>query len=133
MLIAGRLPGRTDNEVKNYWNTILLKKLQAQGRAASDSKVTIAQSQTEEKGHQDFSLRNLKLQQIPGQCSSPWIQIDDNKDQDDNSFISSIDFDTDKDYDDQFEIGGKSEGLKQLELKQIASLLHIEKELRELL
>lgn len=25
-LIAGRLPGRTDNEVKNYWNTHLSKK-----------------------------------------------------------------------------------------------------------
>ncbi|CAN6478324.1 unnamed protein product [Victoria cruziana] len=27
-LIAGRLPGRTDNEIKNYWNTNLVKKLQ---------------------------------------------------------------------------------------------------------
>ncbi|KAK6941313.1 SANT/Myb domain [Dillenia turbinata] len=27
-LIAGRLPGRTDNEIKNYWNTNLGKKIQ---------------------------------------------------------------------------------------------------------
>ncbi|CAL0328601.1 unnamed protein product [Lupinus luteus] len=30
-LIAGRIPGRTDNEIKNYWNTHLSKKLVSQG------------------------------------------------------------------------------------------------------
>lgn len=30
-LIAGRLPGRTDNEVKNYWNSHLKKKLISKG------------------------------------------------------------------------------------------------------
>lgn len=30
-LIAGRLPGRTDNEIKNYWNSHLSKKLRKRG------------------------------------------------------------------------------------------------------
>ncbi|GLJ55853.1 hypothetical protein SUGI_1199360 [Cryptomeria japonica] len=30
-LIAGRLPGRTDNEIKNFWNTHLSKKLTKKG------------------------------------------------------------------------------------------------------
>ncbi|XP_019104346.2 transcription repressor MYB5 isoform X2 [Beta vulgaris subsp. vulgaris] len=30
-LIAGRIPGRTDNEIKNYWNTHLSKKLLSLG------------------------------------------------------------------------------------------------------
>nr|BAM71805.1 R2R3-MYB transcription factor [Gentiana triflora] len=30
-LIAGKLPGRTDNEIKNYWNTHIRRKLLRQG------------------------------------------------------------------------------------------------------
>ncbi|PSS21752.1 Myb-related protein [Actinidia chinensis var. chinensis] len=30
-LIAGRMPGRTDNEIKNYWNTHIRRKLLNQG------------------------------------------------------------------------------------------------------
>ncbi|CAH8383633.1 unnamed protein product [Eruca vesicaria subsp. sativa] len=36
-LIAGRLPGRTDNEVKNYWNTHLNKKSNSRKQNATES------------------------------------------------------------------------------------------------
>ncbi|GLT98775.1 hypothetical protein SLE2022_162580 [Rubroshorea leprosula] len=37
-LIAGRLPGRTDNEIKNYWNTNLCKRLGDHKSPASSGK-----------------------------------------------------------------------------------------------
>ncbi|KAM7276983.1 hypothetical protein ACFE04_018849 [Oxalis oulophora] len=37
-LIAGRLPGRTDNEIKNYWNTHLSKRLISEGTDPSTHK-----------------------------------------------------------------------------------------------
>ncbi|MCL7050299.1 hypothetical protein MKW94_014422 [Papaver nudicaule] len=40
-LIAGRLPGRTDNEIKNYWNTNLAKKIQDNSTSSSSRKSSI--------------------------------------------------------------------------------------------
>ncbi|XP_008808618.1 myb-related protein Hv1 [Phoenix dactylifera] len=57
-LIAARLPGRTDNEIKNYWNTHIRRKLLSRGldptthRPISEraSNITISYGRREEKG-----------------------------------------------------------------------------------
>ncbi|KAJ6374272.1 hypothetical protein OIU78_029893 [Salix suchowensis] len=53
-LIAGRIPGRTDNQVKNHWNIHLSKKLGVKGKY----KVSDSSSEFSKKPEADFSIKS---------------------------------------------------------------------------
>ncbi|CAJ2663063.1 unnamed protein product [Trifolium pratense] len=58
-LIAGRLPGRTDNEIKNYWNTHLLKKIQRNQQQTCDVKIDCdEQQQQQSKKNNNIKKKN---------------------------------------------------------------------------
>ncbi|KAL6966252.1 hypothetical protein U1Q18_032033 [Sarracenia purpurea var. burkii] len=57
-LIAGRIPGRTDNEIKNYWNTHLSKKLISQGIDPRTHKPLSSSSSVDDKDKPSSSKAN---------------------------------------------------------------------------
>ncbi|KAK9136485.1 hypothetical protein Syun_015815 [Stephania yunnanensis] len=52
-LIAGRLPGRTDNEIKNYWNTHIRRKLLSRGIDPVTHKPIINNNAPQDDDHDD--------------------------------------------------------------------------------
>ncbi|KAL5053951.1 hypothetical protein RYX36_034633 [Vicia faba] len=63
-LIAGRLPGRTDNEVKNYWNTHIRKKLISKNKASKTQDDNYGQVSNASSGEdiESYDLLDINLE-----------------------------------------------------------------------
>lgn len=89
-LIAGRLPGRTDNEIKNYWNSHLRKKIKEMDN--NKTQVLQVSSTPQETTNTTSSPQNICIPQIPQQVDQLEIAKDsfgnsDNLDFDMNEFL----------------------------------------------
>ncbi|KAM1340160.1 hypothetical protein ACFX2H_038600 [Malus domestica] len=77
-LIAGRVPGRTDNQVKNHWNTHLSKKLGVNSKKGKTKAKTYPDSERAKKNScTPSSNSNSELQPLPNSDSNSNIFGDD--------------------------------------------------------
>lgn len=70
-MIAGRLPGRTDNEIKNYWNTNIGKKIQSGHPAATSNNNSTCRTKPSSSQHKLSPLSPNKTTVHSGAPSNP--------------------------------------------------------------
>ncbi|XVF73002.1 hypothetical protein PTKIN_Ptkin12aG0166200 [Pterospermum kingtungense] len=77
-LIAGRLPGRTDNEIKNYWNTHLSKRLLSQGTDPNTHKKlpepVVQEAKKRKNSRGSNKKQNTKSKTKPKAVAEPELQ-----------------------------------------------------------
>ncbi|XP_047319693.1 transcription repressor MYB5-like [Impatiens glandulifera] len=118
-LIAGRIPGRTDNEIKNYWNTHLSKKLISQGIDPRTHKplvnLTYPPDQQENKPSNSISNPNPNIHVIhhhhqqPEQQQQPKENRNSSPIPENNEAIGVISNKEEHDHDDQINYGNNDD------------------------
>ncbi|KAK8630432.1 hypothetical protein V6N13_079225 [Hibiscus sabdariffa] len=74
-LIAGRLPGRTDNEIKNYWNTHLSKRLISQGTDPNTHKPLVVRQEKNKRKTTTISDKKSKSKLTVEVSEKPKIHL----------------------------------------------------------
>ncbi|KAJ0105056.1 hypothetical protein Patl1_18025 [Pistacia atlantica] len=84
-LIAGRVPGRTDNQVKNHWNTHLSKKL---GVKKEKSRVCASSPTLSKESEESSTVPSESNSRPPPNCNGGAVGIEVNE----SGSLSTMDF-----------------------------------------
>ncbi|KAG6403048.1 hypothetical protein SASPL_135265 [Salvia splendens] len=74
-VIASRLPGRTDNEIKNIWHTHLKKRLSQRSRPEPEARMYANETSSSEENSPVHSSGEVSSENLPEMDESFWSEV----------------------------------------------------------